>query len=189
VRASHRERISLRQPAGATASLYSVDIMAMLRRILRVQRDQMVKLIRSATSSPGGRSLDGSLDLGYTPRSDGAPDPGEVVWTWVAYEDDPQQGKDRPVLVIGRRRGAGPDALVGLMLTSKDHDRDAGQEAQQGRQWMDVGSGDWDREHRPSEVRLDRLLDIDGSTVRREGAALDRTTFDAVVAAVRPYLP
>jgi hypothetical protein len=23
------------------------------------------------------------------------------VWTWVAYEDDPARGKDRPVLVVG----------------------------------------------------------------------------------------
>ena len=32
---------------------------------------------------------------------DGEPDPGEVVWAWVPYEDDPAQGKDRPVLVVG----------------------------------------------------------------------------------------
>jgi hypothetical protein len=42
------------------------------------------------------------------------------------------------------------------MLTSKDHDRDAAAEARAGRQWMDVGTGGWDRERRPSEVRLDR---------------------------------
>ena len=47
---------------------------------------------------------------------------------------------------------------------------------------MDVGTGGWDHEGRPSEVRLDRLLELDGSALRREGAALDRTTFDAVVA-------
>ena len=38
----------------------------------------------------------------YSPELDGEPDPGEVVWAWVPYEDDPSQGKDRPVLVIGR---------------------------------------------------------------------------------------
>ena len=30
------------------------------------------------------------------------------------------------------------------MLTSKDHDRDAEDEARYGRYWMDVGTGDWD---------------------------------------------
>ena len=52
---------------------------------------------------------------------------------------------------------------------------------------MDVGSGDWDRERRDSEVRLDRLLRMAASEVRREGAALDRTVFDAVVAAAREH--
>jgi len=113
--------------------------------------------------------------------ADGRPDPGEVVWAWVAYEDDPSRGKDRPVLLVGRD-GA---LLLGLMLTSKDHDRDAAQEARWGRYWMDVGVGGWDRERRPSEVRLDRLLELPASGVRREGAALDRAVFDRVVAAAR----
>jgi hypothetical protein len=64
----------------------------------------------------------------YTPVADGRPDPGEVVWAWVAFEDDPAQGKDRPVLVLGREGGS----LLGLMLSSKDHDRDAGAEARAG---------------------------------------------------------
>jgi len=120
----------------------------------------------------------------YAPEQDGQPDPGEVVWAWVPYEDDPSQGKDRPVLVVAR---AGT-TLQCLMLTSKDHDRDEADEARYGRYWMDVGTGDWDRERRPSEVRLDRLLTLDEAEVRREGAALDRAMFDAVVAAAAPYL-
>jgi hypothetical protein len=53
---------------------------------------------------------------------------------------------------------------------------------------MDIGSGPWDRQRRPSEVRLNRLLRINARDVRREGAALDRATFDAVIEAARPYL-
>ena len=123
------------------------------------------------------------MDTSYEPNPDGEPDPGEVVWAWVAYEDDPSQGKDRPVLLVGRDG----DDLLGLQLTSKDHDRDAEDEARHGRYWMDVGSGDWDRERRDSEVRLDRLLRMAASEVRREGAALDRAVFDAVVAAAREH--
>jgi hypothetical protein len=123
------------------------------------------------------------MDTSYEPNPDGEPDPGEVVWAWVAYEDDPAQGKDRPVLLVGRDG----DDLLGLQLTSKDHDRDAEDEARHGRYWMDVGSGDWDRERRDSEVRLDRLLRMAASEVRREGAALDRPVFDAVVAAAREH--
>lgn len=122
-----------------------------------------------------------AMETSYTPERDGEPDPGEVVWGWVAYEDDPSQGKDRPVLLVGRDGSR----LYGLQLTSKDHDRDAEDEARHGRRWMDVGSGGWDRERRPSEVRLDRLLVLDEAGVRREGAALDRQAFDRVLAAAR----
>ena len=75
------------------------------------------------------------------------------------------------------------------MLTSKDHDRDAEDEAAYGRHWMDVGTGGWDREGRPREVRLDRLILLRDDEVRREGAAMERATFDAVVAAAREFLP
>ena len=121
--------------------------------------------------------------VSYTPETDGEPDPGEVVWGWVPYEDDPAQGKDRPVLLLGQREGQ----WLGLMLTSQDHDRDAADEARYGRHWMDVGSGGWDREGRPSEVRLDRLLVLAPEALRREGAALDRAVFDGVVAAAREF--
>lgn len=124
-----------------------------------------------------------SSRVSYAPRADGRPDPGEVVWGWVPYEDDPRQGKDRPVLLLGRDG----DRLLGLMLTSKDHDRDAGQEARTGRHWMDVGTGGWDRERRPSEVRLDRLITLSAADVRREGAALDRGIFDRVVTEARRF--
>ncbi|MEN8705093.1 hypothetical protein BKA08_000473 [Nocardioides marinisabuli] len=119
----------------------------------------------------------------YAPNRDGRPDPGEVVWAWVPYEEDASQGKDRPVLLVAADRAH----VYGLMLTSQDHDRDAADEARWGRHWMDVGSGAWDRERRPSEVRLDRLLRLDPADVRREGAALERSIFEAVVAQARRF--
>lgn len=122
--------------------------------------------------------------LRYAPVADGNPDPGEVVWAWVPYEDDPTLGKDRPVLVIGEEDGV----LLALALTSRDHDVDAAQESRDGREWMDIGSGAWDSRGRPSEVRLNRLLRLDPSGVRREGAALSKDMFDAVLEAARPYL-
>ncbi len=115
----------------------------------------------------------------YRPEADGEPDPGEIVWAWVAYDDDPTQGKDRPVLLLAERDGR----WLGLMLSSQDHDLDAADEARHGRYWVDVGTGGWDREARPSEVRLDRLLVLDPTGIRREGAALDRAVFEQVVAA------
>ncbi|QOR69252.1 type II toxin-antitoxin system PemK/MazF family toxin [Ruania alkalisoli] len=132
----------------------------------------------------GVREYSGRLpELIYEPRADGEADPGEVVWAWVPYEDDPNQGKDRPVLILAEHDGG----LIGLQLTSKDHDRDAEQEARWGRYWVDVGSGGWDSQRRPSEARLDRVLWLAEDAVRREGAALDRSRFTDVLAALRAY--
>ncbi|WP_159798733.1 type II toxin-antitoxin system PemK/MazF family toxin [Puerhibacterium puerhi] len=131
-----------------------------------------------ATGYPG--DFTGRFTPTYAPHNDARPDPGEVVWTWVPYEEDHTQGKDRPVLLVGRD---GP-WLLALQLTSKDHDGDAEQEARDGRQWMDVGTGAWDRQRRPSEVRLNRVIRVAPDAVRREGAMLDEALFRQVVAAV-----
>ena len=117
---------------------------------------------------PPGRHLE------YAPKLDGDADPGEIVWTWVKYEDDPTQGKDRPVLVVGRNNRT----LLGLMLSSQS-ERD-GQ-----RNWLALGPGDWDREARPSWIRLDRVLEVDQDGIRREGSVLDRDRFDRIAGVLR----
>ena len=132
-------------------------------------------------------SSDRARHITYAPDMDGAADPGEIVWTWVPYEEDASQGKDRPVLLIGRKVIDGADNWAGLMLTSKDHDRDAEDEARHGRHWMDIGAGAWDAERRPSEVRLYRLIILRDDAIRREGAAVSREVFDRVVAEARRY--
>lgn len=110
----------------------------------------------------------------YSPDLDGRADPGEIVWTRVVYEDDPTRGKDRPVLVVGRDRSV----LLGLMLSSQERHSDD-------RDWVAIGSGDWDYEGRPSWVRLDRVLDVPEEGIRREGAILERETFEVVAARLR----
>lgn len=118
----------------------------------------------------------GRVQAAYSPHPDGRPDPGEIVWTWVPYEEDHSRGKDRPVLLVGRDG----DDLLGLMLTSKDRNN----ERQHDGRYLDIGSGPWDRQGRPSEVNLDRVIRVDANNVRREGATLDRQRFDRVVSAV-----
>ncbi len=110
----------------------------------------------------------------YSPDLDGKADPGEVVWSWVQFEDDPSQGKDRPVLVVGRE---GPH-LLGLMLSSQ-----ARRDGEQG--WHALGSGPWDAAGRPSWLRFDRVLDVPETGIRREGAVLDPTRFDRVAVVLR----
>jgi hypothetical protein len=110
----------------------------------------------------------------YSPDLDGRADPGEIVWTWVVYEDDPSKGKDRPVLVVGRDRST----LLGLMLSSQDHHADDPN-------WVGIGTGSWDYDGRPSWVRLDRVLDVPEEGIRREGAILAREKFEIVATRLR----
>lgn len=119
----------------------------------------------------------------YAPQPDGQPDPGEIVWGWVPFEEDHSRGKDRPVLVVGHD---GP-WLLGLLLSSRDrapHGRFTVQE-DRGQRWMNLGHGGWDSQGRESEVRLDRVVRLPESYVRREGAVLEREAFEAVTRALK----
>ena len=154
-------------------------------RVRRALRDGVARLT-TAPSRPAPPQAPlpdhrGAVRLQYAPTLDGDADPGEIVWAWVPFEDDPSQGKDRPVLVISRD---GAD-LLGLMLTSKDHSRDTAAEARHGRVWLDIGTGAWDAQRRPSEVRLDRIVRLRPAAVRREGAVVERALFDRVAVALR----
>jgi hypothetical protein len=108
--------------------------------------------------------------LEYSPDLDGLADPGEIVWAWVPYEEDPARGKDRPLLVIGRHR----HRLLAMMLSSRHHDDSD--------DWLDLGSGDWDREGRHSFLRVDRVFALDEDDIRREGAVLEPGRFARVAA-------
>lgn len=119
---------------------------------------------------PTARVVSTDVRIEYTPQLDGDPDPGEVVWAWVPFEEDATLGKDRPIVIIGRR---GQD-LSAVALTTNDH----------GNGMVEVGTGDWDPRQRTSYAKVDRLLDIDPGDVRREGAILNRRQFDEVVDAV-----
>ena len=74
--------------------------------------------MRAPPSYPG--DFTGTARVEYAPHGDDRADPGEVVWGWVAFEEDHSRGKDRPALVVGRDGSW----VLALMLTSRDHDAD-----------------------------------------------------------------
>lgn len=124
-----------------------------------------------ARSAPTAERAD---TISYAPDLDGAADPGEIVWAWVPYEEGDGRGKDRPLLVVGRRGGE----LVGLMLSSR-------QDRADDREWVSIGTGAWDRDGRESFVRLDRVLQVGEHDIRREGAVLGRARFERVAGELR----
>src|SRR6476646_8574815 len=114
----------------------------------------------------------GPVHTEYAPKHDGHPDPGEIVWTWVPYEEHDGRGKDRPVLLVARGKHTG--MLLGVKLTSKWH-ADA-------ENWVSVGTGSWDREARESWAVIDRVVRVHPEGIRREGHELDREDYANVIA-------
>lgn len=118
---------------------------------------------------PGARGL----TIAYAPDPDGAPDAGEIVWTWVPYEERDGRGKDRPVLVIGRESA---DRVYAVRLTSTPHDGS--------RDHVDLGPGEWDARRRPSWVDIGHLYSVHERGLRREAAVLDPARFAQVASAL-----
>ncbi len=113
--------------------------------------------------------------MSYSPRRNGSPDPGEIVWTWVPYTERDGRGKDRPVLIVAAEASG---SLLAVQLTSKDHDGDQ-------RDFVHLGTGPWDAQGRPSWVNIERVFRVLPQGMRREAAALDSARFRTVADALR----
>ncbi|MBB2976994.1 hypothetical protein FHX49_002586 [Microbacterium endophyticum] len=106
------------------------------------------------------------IQISYSPFADGRADAGEIVWTWVPYEEDDGRGKDRPVLVVAR---ASANRVYAVKLTSRSHIGD--------RNYQPIGSGAWDSQRRPSWVDLDQMYSVHDDGLRREASALEPQRF------------
>jgi hypothetical protein len=136
---------------------------------------QRTQRLRRLVGLPRPRRRSGFTQLArvvitYAPEVDGEPDPGEVVWAWVPYEEDVTRGKDRPLVVIGVEA----DELVGVALTSRPR---------RGR--FRLGRGAWDGFGHVSWAKLDQIVRLPAGEFRREGATLERPRFDALIAELR----
>jgi len=119
---------------------------------------------------PPGR---GALRIAYAPDRDGDPDAGEIIWSWVPYNENDGRGKDRPLLVIARQS---VDRVYAVRLTSKPHDGD--------RDFLSLGIGEWDTQGRPSWVDIEQLYSVHRDGMRREASALDPARFRRVADAL-----
>ncbi|RLQ86536.1 type II toxin-antitoxin system PemK/MazF family toxin [Mycetocola zhadangensis] len=116
----------------------------------------------------------GRVRMTYVPSTDGDPDPGEIVWTWVPFEERDGRGKDRPVLIVAEEPGG---TRLAVQLTSKPHDGS--------RDYIPVGSGPWDAQGRQSWANIDRVFRVLPAGMRREASAIDKSAFVRVAAALR----
>jgi mRNA-degrading endonuclease toxin of MazEF toxin-antitoxin module len=114
-----------------------------------------------------------AVSISYEPQADAKPDPGEVVWVWIPYEEDPSVGKDRPALAVGWVPATPQDDIAVVPLTSRWH---AGQ--------VSVGLGAWDGGRKRSFAKVDQIYVVDRADVRREGASLHKSVFEQVIRAL-----
>ncbi len=135
---------------------------------------------RTPVTSPRGRTerigepSRATVRLAYAPQRDGAADAGEIVWTWVPYEENDGRGKDRPVLVIARQDA---EHVFAIRLTSHPHPDDT--------RYLALGAGEWDGQRRESWADLSQLYRVPDHALRREAAALDIQRFTTVARALQ----
>ncbi len=110
----------------------------------------------------------------YSPILDGDPDPGEIVWSWVPFEERDGRGKDRPLVIVATESGG---TVLAVQLTSKDHAGDI--------DFVALGTGAWDQEGRRSWVNIDRVFRMYPGGMRRETASLDAERYARVETALR----
>lgn len=167
---SSGSRTTARRPTASTPRGREV---AGGRRSAAPATDELGRSGADATVEVDARRI-GRVRMSYNPVVDGDPDPGEIVWTWVPYEENDGRGKDRPVLIVAST--ADGRQLLAVQLTSKDHDGD--------RDYVAIGAGGWDGEGRASWAKLDRVFLVRPGGMRREAAALDRARYDLVATAL-----
>ncbi|MDO4631067.1 MAG: growth inhibitor PemK [Corynebacterium sp.] len=117
----------------------------------------------------------------YAPNMDGQVDPGEVVWFWIpsedsAHTDDESTLKftERALVVVGRTG----DHVLGLITSpNPEHAHDE--------KWLDIGAGPWDDEGRQSWLRLDKVIKVAESTIRRQGAFIPPRRFNRIASRLR----
>jgi hypothetical protein len=165
-------------------------------RTLRSSAETVVRALRSrrgprsserppaAIFSPGREGVSATVEIDprrigpvrmtYSPLTDGDPDPGEIVWTWVPFEENDGRGKDRPVLVVAAERGG---TWLAVPLTSKPRTGEA--------EFVPIGSGRWDSDGRPSWVNVGRVLRVHLDGMRREACALEAGPYRTVEARLR----
>ena len=110
----------------------------------------------------------------YAPDRDGQADPGEVIWVWIQPNLPGHPARERAMVVVGRSQ----HLLLGLLISpNPEHANEDN--------WIDIGSGGWDVAGRQCWVRLDKILEVPESPIRRQGAIIPKSRFERIAQRLR----
>ena len=105
---------------------------------------------------------------------DGQADPGEVIWVWIQPNLPGHPARERAMVVVGRSQ----HLLLGLLISpNPEHANEDN--------WIDIGSGGWDVAGCQCWVRLDKILEVPESTIRRQGAIIPKSRFERIAQRLR----
>lgn len=110
----------------------------------------------------------------YAPNMDGQVDPGEVVWFWVPDERAEAKLAERALVVVGRHGN-----LVMGLITSPNPMHALSEK------WIDIGAGPWDDAGRKSWLRLDKIIKVPETAIRRQGAVIPLRRFHLIANRLR----
>lgn len=120
------------------------------------------------------RTQDCARTVFYAPNMDGHVDPGEVVWFWSPECDADNHPKERSIVVVGRHN----DHILGLITSPNEAHREESD-------WLDIGTGPWNDQGRQSWVRLDKIISVPESDIRRSGAVIPNRRFERIAQRLR----
>lgn len=136
-------------------------------RLASPNSEQRTKLSSRVQVKPTGNI---PRNIYYAPDMDGGAEPGEVVWVTVPS----QPPTVRSMLVVGRDH----HEVLGLLISpKKSHSEE--------RDWIGIGSGEWEASGDPCWVRLDKTLFVPETDVHRRGTTLPPLRFERIATRLR----
>lgn len=113
-------------------------------------------------------------NLFYAPNMDGQVDPGEVVFFLAQGDNASDQPQERALIVVGRIG----DQITGLLTSPNPNN-------QWKKTWIDIGAGPWDTQGRQAWARVDKVIRISESDIRRQGAVIPPARFERIAMRLR----
>lgn len=175
--------------AGKKISQTFADVVALFRPLKEDPVDAGLTLINNRLGLHGERTKHNSdrvatihvertearpRSVFFTPDMDGQVDSGEVVWVCTPGETAHCAPQERAILVIARTR----TEVIGLLISpNPQHTTEDN--------WLEIGTGEWDEDGRECWIRMDRVIEVPETQIRRQGTLFPPRRFERIANQLR----